>query len=42
LRWTQWLGVVIIIGVVSLLPVQRRREIVAVPAASASASPSPA
>jgi drug/metabolite transporter (DMT)-like permease len=32
LRWTQWLGVAIIITVVSLLPVQRRRTLVAVPA----------
>jgi drug/metabolite transporter (DMT)-like permease len=32
LRWTQWLGVAIIMTVVSLLPVQRRRALVAVPA----------
>ena len=32
LRWSQWLGVAIIIVVVSLLPVQRRRALVAVPA----------
>jgi drug/metabolite transporter (DMT)-like permease len=32
LRWTQWLGVAIIVTVVSLLPVQRRRALVAVPA----------
>jgi drug/metabolite transporter, DME family len=38
LRWSQWLGVVIIIGVVSLLPVQRRRAMVALP----QAAPSPA
>ncbi len=31
LRWTQWLGVAVTVGVVSLLPV-RRREIVEVPA----------
>jgi drug/metabolite transporter (DMT)-like permease len=30
LRWTQWLGVAITVGVISLLPV-RRREIVRVP-----------
>jgi drug/metabolite transporter, DME family len=30
LRWTQWLGVVITVGVISLLPV-RRRELVRVP-----------
>ena len=28
LRWSQWLGVAAIIGVVTLLPVQRRRKIV--------------
>ena len=38
LRWSQWVGVVIIIGVVSLLPVQRRRAMVALP----QAAPSPA
>lgn len=38
LRWSQWVGVVMIIGVVSLLPVQRRRAIVALP----QAAPSPA
>jgi lauroyl/myristoyl acyltransferase len=32
LRWTQWLGVAIIMTIVSLLPVQRRRALVAVPA----------
>ena len=32
LRWTQWIGAAIIIGVVSLLPFQRRRSIVALPA----------
>jgi drug/metabolite transporter, DME family len=30
LRWTQWIGVAITVGVVSLLPIRRRREIVAV------------
>jgi drug/metabolite transporter (DMT)-like permease len=38
LRWSQWVGVVMIIGVVSLLPVQRRRAMVALP----QAAPSPA
>jgi drug/metabolite transporter, DME family len=38
LRWSQWVGVVMIIGVVSLLPVQRRRTMVALP----QAAPSPA
>jgi drug/metabolite transporter (DMT)-like permease len=31
LRWSQWLGVAIIFGVVSLLPVQRRRSMVTLP-----------
>jgi drug/metabolite transporter (DMT)-like permease len=39
LRWTQWVGVALIIGVVSLLPVQRRRRMVVLPKAAA---PSPA
>jgi drug/metabolite transporter, DME family len=39
LRWTQWVGVALIIGVVSLLPVQRRRRMVVLPKATA---PSPA
>jgi DME family drug/metabolite transporter len=39
LRWTQWAGVALIIGVVSLLPVQRRRQMVVLPKAAA---PSPA
>jgi drug/metabolite transporter (DMT)-like permease len=39
LRWTQWVGIALIIAVVSLLPVQRRRQMVALPAAAA---PSPA
>jgi drug/metabolite transporter (DMT)-like permease len=32
LRWTQWIGVLVIIGTVTLLPFQRRRKMVAVPA----------
>ena len=32
LRWTQWIGVIVIIGTVTLLPFQRRRSVVAVPA----------
>jgi drug/metabolite transporter (DMT)-like permease len=32
LRWTQWVGVLVIIGTVTLLPFQRRRAVVAVPA----------
>jgi drug/metabolite transporter, DME family len=32
LRWTQWVGAVIIITVVSLLPFQRRRDVVTLPA----------
>ena len=38
LRWSQWIGVAMIITVVSLLPVQRRRAMVALP----QAAPSPA
>src|SRR3989442_670579 len=38
LRWPQWLGVVTIVATVSLLPVQRRRKMVALPAPA----PSPA
>ncbi len=38
LRWSQWLGVAMIIAVVSLLPVQRRRAMVVLP----QAAPSPA
>jgi drug/metabolite transporter (DMT)-like permease len=30
LRWTQWLGVAVTVGVISLLPV-RRRELVRMP-----------
>jgi drug/metabolite transporter (DMT)-like permease len=33
LRWSQWVGIVLIIVVVTLLPVQRRRAIVTVPSA---------
>jgi drug/metabolite transporter (DMT)-like permease len=32
LRWTQWVGVAIILATVTLLPFQRRRSVVAVPA----------
>jgi drug/metabolite transporter (DMT)-like permease len=35
LRWTQWVGVALIIAVVSLLPVQRRRQMVVLPATAA-------
>jgi drug/metabolite transporter (DMT)-like permease len=38
LRWSQWLGVALIIVVVSLLPVQRRRAMVVLP----QPAPSPA
>jgi drug/metabolite transporter (DMT)-like permease len=31
LRWSQWLGVAVIVGAVTLLPVQRRRAVVEVP-----------
>jgi drug/metabolite transporter (DMT)-like permease len=36
LRWTQWIGVAVIITTVSLLPVQRRRAVVRVPAQDAA------
>ncbi|HZR96668.1 MAG TPA: DMT family transporter [Gaiellaceae bacterium] len=36
LRWTQWIGAAVIIGVVSILPLQRRRKVVAVPASQAA------
>jgi len=36
LRWTQWIGVCLIIGTVTLLPVQRRRDIVKVTARDAA------
>jgi drug/metabolite transporter (DMT)-like permease len=39
LRWTQWIGVAVIIGVVTLLPVQRRRTIVALQARDAALAP---
>jgi DME family drug/metabolite transporter len=38
LRWTQWIGVATIMVVVSLLPVQRRRKLVKVPAPPAQAA----
>jgi drug/metabolite transporter (DMT)-like permease len=39
LRWTQWIGVAMIIGTVSLLPVQRRRSIVVVPPQQTAPAP---
>ena len=39
LRWTQWIGVATIMVVVSLLPVQRRRSMVKVPAPPPPAQP---
>jgi drug/metabolite transporter (DMT)-like permease len=42
LRWTQWIGVATVIGVVSLLPVQRRRSVVQVPQADARLLSAPA
>ncbi len=39
LRWSQWIGVALIFLIVSLLPVQRRRSLVAVPQ---QAAPAPA
>ena len=42
LLWSQWLGVAIIIGTVALLPIQRRRKMVSLPAPAQAAAPSPA
>jgi drug/metabolite transporter (DMT)-like permease len=39
LRWTQWLGVAAIIATVTLLPVQRRRKMVALQARDAALAP---
>ncbi len=36
LRWTQWLGVLVTVGIVSLLPAPRRTTLVKVPAGDAS------
>jgi drug/metabolite transporter (DMT)-like permease len=30
LRWTQWIGIAVIMGTVTLLPFQRRRRVVSV------------
>jgi DME family drug/metabolite transporter len=42
LRWTQWVGVLITVAVVSLLPTRPRREIVRVPPADARLAPASA
>jgi len=42
LRWTQWLGVLVTVAVVSLLPAPRRGTLVKVPAADARLAPAPA
>ena len=39
LRWTQWIGVAIIIGAVTLLPFQRRRKVVKLAARDAALAP---
>jgi DME family drug/metabolite transporter len=39
LRWSQWLGVAVVIAVVTLLPTRPRREIVRLPAADARLAP---
>jgi drug/metabolite transporter (DMT)-like permease len=39
LRWTQWIGVAAIIATVTLLPVQRRRKMVALQARDAALAP---
>jgi drug/metabolite transporter, DME family len=36
LKWSQWLGVVLIVGTVTLLPIQRRRKVVALQARDAA------
>jgi drug/metabolite transporter, DME family len=43
LRYTQWIGIAMIVGIVTLLPVQRRRAVVSLPPATApTTSPAPA
>ena len=39
LRWTQWIGVAVIIAVVTLLPVQRRRKVVTLQPRDAALAP---
>jgi drug/metabolite transporter, DME family len=42
LRWTQWLGVILTVGVVSLLPAPRRTPLVKAPAVDAQLAPASA
>jgi drug/metabolite transporter, DME family len=42
LRWTQWLGVIVTVGVVSLLPAPRRKPLVKVPAGEPQLAPASA
>ncbi len=42
LRWTQWLGVLVVVAVVSLLPAPRRATLVKVPAPDARLAPASA
>ena len=42
LRWTQWIGVLVTVAVVSLLPAPRRTPLVTVPAADARLAPASA
>jgi len=42
LRWTQWLGVLVTVAVVSLLPAPRRTTLVKLPAADATLAPASA
>jgi DME family drug/metabolite transporter len=42
LRWTQWLGVAVVVAVVSLLPTRRREEVVEVAPADARFTPATA
>ena len=42
LRWSQWIGVVVIVGIVTLLPIQRRRQMVELSQRDALLEPAPA
>src|SRR5207248_784328 len=42
LRWTQWLGIVITVSVVTLLPARRRAPLVDLPPADAGLAPASA
>jgi drug/metabolite transporter (DMT)-like permease len=42
LTWSQWVGVVVIVGIVTALPIQRRREMVQLSQRDAALEPAPA